>query len=133
MTVTAFADEHVAIIKNMTNDVNVYRSSDASSMDASVGMKLFEYDVIRTGENGTVGLIFRDNTLMTLGENSEMTIRVYQFEPRKKKYGFKMYLKSGSAVYSSGKMAKLAPEAVQIQTPKGTVGVRGTKFLVEVE
>ena len=33
----------------------------------------------------------------------------------------------------AGVIAKLQPEAVQVTTPTGTIGVRGTQFLLKVE
>ncbi len=30
-------------------------------------------------------------------------------------------------------MGKLAPEKINIHTPKATIGVRGTKFLIRVD
>jgi hypothetical protein len=44
-----------------------------------------------------------------------------------------MYLKKGSAVYNSGKIGKLSPESVKLSTPRATVGVRGTRFIIKVE
>jgi hypothetical protein len=38
----------------------------------------------------------------------------------------------GVAVYVSGKIAKLAPDAVRLETPAAIVGVRGTTIGVDV-
>ena len=49
------------------------------------------------------------------------------------KYAFSLYLDKGPAIYESGKIGKLAPEVVKVETPKATVGVRGTRFLIETD
>ena len=38
----------------------------------------------------------------------------------------------GVAVYVSGRMAKLAPDSIRLETPSGIVGVRGTTVAVRV-
>ena len=35
--------------------------------------------------------------------------------------------------YVSGVIAKLQPDAVSVKTPTGTIGVRGTQFVVKVD
>ncbi len=70
---------------------------------------------------------------MTVGASSDLEIRDYAFETKESKYQFSMYLAKGSAIYSSGKIGKLAPESVRIDTPTTTVGVRGTRFIVTAE
>jgi hypothetical protein len=39
----------------------------------------------------------------------------------------------GTLQYISGLIAKLAPAAISIETPTGTIAVRGTRFLLRVE
>lgn len=131
-SISCFAGhEAVAMIKNLENKVIVQRESE--QYQVSQGFKLFETDILLTEKGASAGIIFNDNTLVTLGENTKLVIEEYIFKPKKKEYGFKMYLKSGSAIYSSGKMGKLSPESIKFKTPKATVGVRGTKFLVKVD
>ena len=48
---------------------------------------------------------------------------------------FAMVLKfaRGVAAYVSGRMAKLAPDAIRLETPSAIVGVRGTTVAIRVE
>ena len=62
---------------------------------------------------------------------AQVDVRDYVFQPKAGKYAFSLYMSKGSAIYESGKIGKLAPEAVKVETPKATVGVRGTRFLIE--
>ena len=39
----------------------------------------------------------------------------------------------GTLQYVSGIIAKLKPDAVQVKTPAGIIGVRGTRFLARVD
>ena len=124
-------DEHVALFKNVTGRVRVVHAD--TTVDATPGMNLFTTDRIVSGADGSAGVVFKDGTLVTVGASSEVHVRDYAFEPKNAKYAFSMYLARGSAIYSSGKIGKLAPESVKVDTPSATIGVRGTRFIVTAE
>ena len=124
-------DEHVALFKNVTGRVRVVHAE--TTVDATPGMNLFTSDRIVSGADGSAGVVFKDGTLVTLGPSTEVHVRDYAFEPKNAKYAFSMYLARGSAIYSSGKIGKLAPESVKVDTPSATIGVRGTRFIVTAE
>ncbi len=42
-------------------------------------------------------------------------------------------MSKGLATFESGKIGKLSPESVRFRIPEGTIGIRGTKFYVEVK
>ena len=127
-----WADESsVGIVKNVAGDVKIMRGNTA--IPATPGAELMRSDVLVSGPKATSGVVFRDGTLLTVGASSEVEISRYVFEPAQSKFDFALFLRKGEAVYSSGKIGKLAPEAVNINTPKSTVGIRGTRFIVKVD
>ena len=129
---TAGAEEvHVALFKNVAGSMKVVRQDVA--IDAVPGTVLFASDKVVSGVNSTAGIVFKDGTLVTVGPSSEVQIRDYAFETKDSKYAFDLYLAKGSAIYSSGKIGKLSPESVKVNTPTATVGVRGTRFIVTVD
>ncbi len=99
---------------------------------ATPGLKLQQGDTLRTGSDGSLGAIFRDDTLLSLGPESELTIDEFVFSPGENKMAMVLRMLRGLAAYVSGNMAKLAPDAVRFETPVGTVGVRGTRFVVKI-
>ncbi len=125
------ADPVVGSIKTTEGEVFVIRSE--GSMAAHAGLKLHEGDTLRTGPSGRIGVIFRDDTLLSLGSDSEMIIDEFVFSPGDNQMSMVLRLLRGMASYVSGKMAELAPEAVKIKTPVAMVGVRGTRFLIRIE
>lgn len=127
----ACAEDHVALFKNVTGKVSVLRKG--GSVEASPGMELFKSDEVVSGAGSSGGIVFEDGTLLTLGSSSEVVIRDYVFEPRESKYAFSAYLRRGTAIYSSGKIGKLSPQSVIVETPKAVVGVRGTRFIITAE
>lgn len=122
-------DEHVALFKNVTGVVKVVRND--ASLDAVPGMTLFVADRLVSQPGASGGVVFKDGTLLTLGPSSDVQVRDYVFEPKDARYAFSVYLSKGSAIYSSGKIGKLSPESVKVGTPTATVGVRGTRFIIE--
>ncbi|ATX80079.1 FecR family protein [Mariprofundus aestuarium] len=129
---TAIAqDTHVAIIKNVSGSVDVLRKDE--KLSAIPGMQLVRSDKIISGQESQAGIVFIDGTLITVGSSTEIEVRKYLFEPKKAKYDFALYVKKGEAIYSSGKLGKLAPDAVNLETPRATVGIRGTRFIVKVD
>ena len=125
------ADEHVAIFKNVSGSIAVLRND--ATLDAASGMELLVSDRLASGPGASAGVAFRDGTLLTVGPSTQIEIRDYVFEPKQAKYAFSVYLAKGSAIYSSGKIGKLAPEAVKVDSPMATVGVRGTRFIIEAQ
>ena len=127
----ALADDHVAIFKNVTGPIKVLRQD--GPVDATPGAPLFVSDKVVSGVGGSAGIVFKDGTLLTVGASSEVHLRDYVFEPKEARFDFSVYLAKGTAIYSSGKIGKLAPESVKVDTPTATVGVRGTRFIVTAE
>lgn len=130
--VAAVADDsHVALFKNVGGSVKIVRKD--AVVDAVPGSTLFATDRVVSDRAGSAGIVFKDGTLLTLGPSTEIQIRDYVFEPKEARYDFSLYLAKGSAIYSSGKIGKLSPESVKVSTPTATVGVRGTRFIINAE
>lgn len=121
----------VAIFKNISGQVVVLR--DGAAVTPRVGSELFRTDSVRSGPDGSAGIVFTDGTRVAIGASTEVAIRQYVFEPGEGKYDFDVYLTKGSAVYASGRLGKLSPEAVRLSTPRATTGVRGTRFILKEE
>lgn len=122
-------DDHIALLKSVNGSVKVNRQQ--STLDASAGMVLVVSDRLVSAPGASATIVFRDGTLLTLGSAADILVRDYVFEPQEAKYGFSVYLAKGSAIYESGKIGKLSPQSVRVDTPTATVGVRGTRFVIE--
>lgn len=125
------AESHAALVKSVTGEVQVTRQD--QTFEAKSGTTLMVSDRVTTGRGASAAIVFEDGTLLTLGANADIRVRDYVFQPKDGKFAFSVYLAKGSAIYESGKIGKMSPESVKVQTPKATVGVRGTRFLIEAE
>jgi hypothetical protein len=124
------ADPPAGTIKVASGAAFVERQGTAQP--AQVSAKVFRGDALRTGADGSLGVLFRDDTSLSLGPNTELVVDEFLFAPAQSRLGFVARLLRGTAVYLSGIIAKLAPDAVRIETPVATVGIRGTKILLKI-
>ena len=99
---------------------------------AKVGQQVRQSDRLVTGADGSVGVTFLDNTLVSAGPNSTLVIDTYRFDSTTHAGKFDASLQRGSLAVISGKMVKQSPDAMRIRTPSSVLGVRGTEFVVKV-
>jgi hypothetical protein len=125
------AGDHAALVKSVHGDVQVTRHS--HTFNATSGTTLLVSDRVVTAPGASAAIVFEDGTLLTLGSGADILVRDYVFEPKNGKFSFSLYLAKGSAIYESGKIGKMSPQSVKVETPRATVGVRGTRFLIEAD
>lgn len=100
---------------------------------ARVGMGIQASDVVVTGADGSAGITFTDNSLVSVGPNSVFSIDKYSFDSTTHAGQFEGSLSKGKLAAVSGKMVKQSPESMKIRTPSAVMGVRGTEFVVQVD
>jgi hypothetical protein len=57
----------------------------------------------------------------------------FAYAPGTASLGMVLKFVRGVTAYVSGRLAKLAPDAVRLETPSAIVGVRGTTLAIRVE
>ena len=97
---------------------------------APVGANVQPGDVVVTGPDGSVGIVFLDASLLSVGPSSVLAIDRFAFDSTTNQGAFETSLKRGKLAAVSGKIAKQSPEAMKVRTPAAVLGVRGTEFLV---
>jgi len=100
---------------------------------AELGSPVHLGEQLSTGHDGELGVTFKDETILSLGPDTSVTVTEFIYDPAKAELKLTAKMLKGALQYISGVIAKLKPEAVTIQTPSGYIGVRGTRFLVLVE
>jgi hypothetical protein len=93
---------------------------------------VFAIDTLRTEADGTLGVTMMDDTRISLGPASEVRLERYVFAPAEGGLGMVLNFVRGVAAYVSGRMAKLAPDSIRLETPAAIVGVRGTTVAIRV-
>lgn len=125
------AEDPVGYVKTVTGNVNI--TTAGAKSQASVGSSVFQGSQIQTAKGASLGVTFIDNTVMSFGPDTQLTVDEYVFNPNQGQVKFASKLSKGTLNYVSGAIAKINPEAVAVRTPTGTIGVRGTNFVVKVE
>jgi hypothetical protein len=121
----------VATIEKVSGVATVVRQG--RTISAKIGLEVYENDTLRTGRNGSIGVVFNDDTLLSLGPESILVIDEFVFAPRQGKFSIAIRTLKGTVAYISGLISKLAPESAHIETPTSSIGIRGTKFVARVE
>ena len=111
---------------------SAYLERGGERLALKVGMPVREADVVVTGSNGTVGITFADNSLLSIGPNSNFILERYVFNSTTYAGQFDSRLTKGTLAGVSGKIVKQSPEAMRVHTPSAIMGVRGTEFAVQV-
>lgn len=117
-------------IKIATGAVYIVRQN--AEIPAKPGDAVFATDTLRTQANGAVGVTLADDTRVSLGPDSEMRLERYAFAPADGALGMVLSFVRGVAAYVSGRIAKLAPDSVRLETPAAIVGVRGTTVGIKI-
>lgn len=126
----AAVDGTIGVVRNSTGSSTITRGADV--LPASAGARLQAGDTLGTGSDGSIGIILRDNSRLSLGPGSRLVIREFLFSPSDGELGMLVRIIRGSMAYISGLIGKLAPERIRFETPTATIGVRGTYFAVKV-
>ncbi|MBV9826189.1 MAG: FecR domain-containing protein [Alphaproteobacteria bacterium] len=129
---SAMAEEPiVGAVKTLSGTANVRRNGSEQQLQS--GMAICEQDLVETGDNGQVGITFRDNSRLAIGPNSRVAVSHFVFKPAQRQYGFVVQLLHGTLEYISGLTGKLSPNSISIETPTSTIAVRGTHLLTRAE
>jgi hypothetical protein len=123
----ACADD-VGQVKVSKGAVHVERGG--QRLPGAVGLKMQPGDVVMTGPDGSVGILFADASLLSAGPDSVIAIDKFLFDSTTNQGAFETTLRKGTLSAVSGKIAKQSPDAMKVRTPTTVLGVRGTEFVV---
>jgi len=129
---TASADNsQVAQVKTVSGQADIVRNG--ARAPAKIGDPLYEKDTIETGGDGSIGITFIDNTVMSSGPNSQIVLEDYKFNSSNFKGSMLTDMNRGTVSMISGDIARSTPGAMKVKTPTAMLGVRGTRFVIEVK
>ncbi|MGE3179891.1 MAG: FecR domain-containing protein [Vicinamibacterales bacterium] len=126
--VAAAAAVPAGFVKVQTGTVTVERGG--QTLPLKPGDPIHQDDVLVTGADGRLGVTLRDETRVSLGPGTRVSLTQFAFAPGEGRLGLVLRVVSGLLSYVSGRIAALAPDAVRIETPASIIGVRGTHLLV---
>ena len=123
----SFSAEFIGVVGVAVGEINNQNNEKLFS-----GSKIFYGDTIVVKSKSNAQILFLDETVMTVGENTELTIDDFVYDPQTNNGNFITNIKSGVVKTISGKISETNPENLEIKIPNGSLGVRGTEFLVSL-
>lgn len=115
----------VGIIKEVSGDATITRT-DGTSEKITLGMAVHQGDIIETSAQGAVNVVFLDESSFTVSNNARLAIDEYVFDPATQSGETNVSILRGMFVFTSGLIGRDDPDDVQIETPIGSIGIRGT-------
>lgn len=125
------APSQIAMVKTVSGQAVIVR--EGARLPAKVGDAVLEKDVLETGPAGSIGITFTDNTVMSAGPSSQLALEQYRFDSSNFSGAMLAAVRKGTLAVVSGDIARSSAEAMKIRTPTAILGVRGTRFTVEVD
>ena len=101
--------------------------SDGDEVALAVGAPVYQGDTIKTSADGSIGIVFIDETTFSLGGNASMVLNELIYNSAANTGSSLMSVVKGTFVFVTGKVAATGPDHMKVGTPAGTIGIRGTK------
>ncbi len=125
--ITSIAYANIGSISAIRGEVNILRNN--RYLLAHKGSLIEEFDLIKTGKKAKVQILFNDQGVISLGQNSKFKIERYLSSKKHKEVKF--HVLKGAFKSITGRIGKIAPKKFQLKTQNATIGVRGTIFIGE--
>ena len=97
------------------------------------GDKIYFGDSIIVKDKSNSQILLLDETVMSVGSNSEIKIDEFIYDPKTKDGKILSQIKSGSMKVLTGGVSEKNPANLEIKVPAGTIGTRGTEFQATVD
>ncbi|MGZ8156513.1 MAG: FecR family protein [Burkholderiales bacterium] len=129
LSAIAQASEYAGVVETVTGESYIERSG--ARVSVAPGTLVFQADRVFTGRASFVGMTLRDDTLLTLGPLTALSLDSYAFDAKTHQGRFLAYLPRGVLSVVTGSIAKRSPRSFVVKTRISTIGVSGTEFIVE--
>ena len=101
--------------------------ADGTREEIGIDTLLFAGDVIET-KDGAIGAILADETTFSMAEQGRMVLDSLIYDPDVEEGSMSLAVLKGVFTFVSGLASRSDPEAMTIQTPVATIGIRGTQL-----
>jgi hypothetical protein len=122
----ALATEQAGVSAAVTGQVALSRPQVVTARPVVSGEPILLQDTIRSGVRSGAQVLLLDQTVFTIGPESELVVDEFVYDPGTNAGKMSAKLAQGVFRFVSGTMAKKHPEDVTLALPSGTLGVRGT-------
>ena len=120
-----FANEVIGVIAVGVGDITNQKSEKLIT-----GSKIYFGDTIIAKAQSNAQILLLDETAITIGEKSELIIDEFIYDPQSKIGKIVSNIKIGTVRIITGEISKNDPDNLEVNVPTGSIGARGTEFVV---
>jgi|TARA_B110000259_G_scaffold30343_1_gene32923 hypothetical protein len=124
----AFSKDFIGVIS-----AGIGKISNQDNEKLTTGSKIYFGDTIIVKEQSNAQILLLDETALTVGEKSELTIDDFVYDPKSKVGKIVSSIKVGTVRIITGEISKQNPDNLEVNVPSGSIGARGTEFAVVTE
>ena len=96
--------------------------------ELKAGDKIYLNETIYAAPGSGTQILLLDQSTFTVGEDSEVVMDTFIFDPETNDGKIVASVKQGSLKVISGLISKKNPDSLTVEVPEGTLGSRGTEF-----
>ena len=123
------ANETLSIEKQLVGIVGAISGTvKTENRELKTGDKIYLNETIVSGANSGTQILLLDQSTFTVGEDSEVVMDTFIYDPATNDGKIVASVKQGSLKVISGLISKKNPDSLTVEVPEGTLGSRGTEF-----
>ena len=128
-TNVSLANETLSIEKQLVGIVGAISGTvKTETRELKTGDKIYLNETILSGASSGTQILLLDQSTFTVGEDSEVVMDTFIFDPATNDGKIVASVKQGSLKVISGLISKKNPDNLTVEVPEGTLGSRGTEF-----
>ena len=129
LCVSSNAEEKLSIEKQLVGIVGAISGTvKTETRELKAGDKIYLNETIYAAADSGTQILLLDQSTFTVGEDSEVVMDTFIFDPATNDGKIVASVKQGSLKVISGLISKKDPDALTVEVPEGTLGSRGTEF-----
>ena len=117
--------EPAGTVEEIEGEVFATRT-DGTLAELDAGDPIFQGDVLETGPDASVGIVFVDGTTFALEENARIIVDEMVFDPASGQGSAALSMVQGAFVFVTGQIAATNPDGMTVRTPVAVIAIRGT-------
>ena len=129
MTNVAYAN--IAKVVALQGEVSIIRDGKTFFVTRESNIK--KQDQIETKKNSKLQLLFKDQTIISIGNNSVFKVNEYLFDEKNKNVKAEFSMFKGIFRTITGKIGKIAPKKFILKTKTASIGIRGTQIVMNIQ
>ncbi|MFL2878266.1 MAG: FecR domain-containing protein [Candidatus Pelagibacter sp.] len=129
LSINVNAEEKLTIEKQLVGIVGAISGTvKTETRELKAGDKIYLNETIYAGASSGTQILLLDQSTFTVGEDSEVVMDTFVFDPETNDGKIVASVKQGSLKVISGLISKKNPDSLTVEVPEGTLGSRGTEF-----